>query len=74
MILLSESRASRALLKRGLLEMTEYGGGGMRISALGLRALADAMDAGTVAPMLEQMMREQDERRIARDIKRGLSR
>lgn len=71
MILLTESRASRALLKRGMLQATPEGGGGLRISAYGLRALADAMDAGRIEPMLAEMMQEMKERNLARNAKRS---
>lgn len=55
MLLLTEDRASRALVKRGLLRSDG------RISAItpaGLRVLANEMEAGRVADALERMKRD----------------
>lgn len=59
MRLITPNETSRALAKRGLI--TDRDGGAFRITAAGLRALADEMDAGRIASTLTDMRKEQEQ-------------
>jgi hypothetical protein len=56
-VLLTPSAGDRALVQRGLLREREPGGA-CCITPAGLRALADAMEAGRVDDALEAMLKE----------------
>lgn len=63
MIMLTDGyRSEQGLLRRGLLRKASNDGG-LVITAAGLRALADEMDAGRVAEALEAMKKDETERR-----------
>lgn len=61
-ILVTEDRASRGLVKRGLLSQGRHGG--MTITADGLRVLADQMDAGAVADKLAELKAEHARKKL----------
>lgn len=48
-------RVAKSLLKRGLLAVEPKGG--IAITAAGMRAIADEMDAGRVAPLYDRWSR-----------------
>ena len=56
-------RASRALLRRELIAPVAEGSGMVRITAAGLRALADAMEDGRVDATLKEMKADLESRR-----------
>lgn len=68
--LMTPDKGAEALARRGLLRQDHYVGedgvrraGGHCITPAGLRALADAMEAGRVPDAIERMKRDADARR-----------
>lgn len=61
-IMLTSDKSSRAMVKSGLLQ-ERNGGEATCITAAGLRALADAMEAGRVETALEAMKKDAADRR-----------
>lgn len=64
MSLVVPDRAARALIKRGMLRASDTGGFAC-ITPLGLRVLADEMEAGHVDDVLSRMKKETAERQAA---------
>lgn len=62
MCLLVPCPDARAMVKRGLLRQREPGNGSVCISPLGLRVLADEMEAGRVDDALERMRKDVEKR------------
>ena len=58
MIMCSPGKAATAMIERGLLRRPSHMKSAAVISSAGLRALADAMDAGLVEPTIERMAAE----------------
>jgi hypothetical protein len=62
---------SLAMVKRGLLRQREPGKGSVCISPLGLRVLADEMEAGRVDDALERMRKDVEKRQAEIAAKRA---
>lgn len=69
MMLVVGDKVSASLVRRGLLQDDDKGGF-CRITAAGLRALADEMEAGRVADALEGLRKVAAERRAGVEAKR----